>query len=90
MKIKLKKGLKCDANGFVLPGNPLMMLAGAGVMMVVVLIAFLLGMLWDIIGGGLIILAFAVAMQFTPLKGWIGVAAGLIIGVVGLVVLGIL
>jgi hypothetical protein len=86
--MKVKMNLRKDESGIVT--DPIVMLGGAAVIVVLLLVAYLLGMIWDIVGGGMLILAFAVAMQFTPLKGWIGVAAGLIIGVCGLVLLGIL
>ena len=85
MKVELRK----DENGIA--ANPMFMLGGIAVMIVLMLIAYFLGMMWDIVGGGLLIAGFVIAMQFTPwLKGWIGVAAGLIVGVCGLIVLGVL
>jgi hypothetical protein len=86
--MKVKTNLGKDESGIVT--DPIIMLGGAAVIVVLLLVAYLLGMIWDIVGGGLIIVGFVTAMQFTPLKGWIGVAAGLIIGVCGLVLLGIL
>jgi len=87
--MKVKMNLRKDESGIVT--DPIVMLGGAAVIVVLLLVAYLLGMIWDIVGGSLIIVGFVTAMQFGPfLKGWIGVAAGLIIGVCGLIVLGIL
>ncbi len=81
-----KKKLKDDLAGVVIPLY--MVLIGMVVIVGVVLVAWLMGFFWILVGTSLIFLGAMFALQILPPRGWPGIIVGLIPIAIGLIIVG--
>jgi len=77
------KNLRRDESGLI---EPLFIIIGIAVLVVIALMMFFFGLLWVAAVGLLFFFGGLILLQGTPLRGWLGVTVGSVLMIIALVI----